>query len=359
MSKTVPSVLVTGGSGFLGSEVIKKLVETEQYKVTSLDNLPPSLGSETFSNVRYIRANVLQPSELEDAFEQAKPVIVIHTAGVYDLGNKRYQNRSTGPVYEVNIQGTKNVLEAAKRNGAKGLVYTSSFSVLVDEIEADFHNADETWPTGRATLPYGRAKTAAENLVLASNTSSFRTCSLRPTLIFGPNDPTVIPRLHDCIARGETSFVIGDGSNLNDFVYVSNVADAHVLAASNLLESGTAAGQAFFITNGEPVSARDFCVAVWKEFGHVPSLNISVPPGLAWWLGWTAEWVSCISRQPSTLSMGVVRDAAAVRYMSIEKARRVLGYVPRVSLPEAVVVSCQDYKEKLQSQRVKKNKSWD
>jgi sterol-4alpha-carboxylate 3-dehydrogenase (decarboxylating) len=135
--------------------------------------------------------------------------------------------------------------------------------------------------------------------------------------------------------------MLGDNSNFQDFVYVDNVADAHILAVRNLLNSGTAAGEAFFITNGEPVSARDICIAIWREFGHVPPFQIRIPGGLAWWMGFGAECWSWVSGTQGTFSRGIVLDATKDRYVSIAKARRVLGYEPKVSLPDAFRISCQ------------------
>lgn len=377
----LPRILVTGGTGFLGSEIVKKLVEAKKYEITAIDINPPALGTGTFPNVRYIRANILQLEELDKVFQEAKPSIVVHTVGLYHVGEARYTTENREAVFEVNVQGTRNVVEAARKCGARGLVYTSTIAVLGDELEAHFRNADETWPTGRARLSYGHSKvctfcylsfsfpsspscrtaviscqravsptyfrfpngvfqTIAENHVLSSNTPSFKTCSLRSAPIFGPHDATVIPLMHGCISRWETPFVVGDGCNLVDFVYVSNVADAHILAVDNLLRAGTAAGEAFFITNGEPISARDFCIAVWKEFGHVPPFHVKIPKSVAWWAGWGAEMVAWLAGKEGTFSRGMIMDATAVRYMSIEKARQILGYVPQVGLAEALRISC-------------------
>lgn len=124
------------------------------------------------------------------------------------------------------------------------------------------------------------------------------------------------------------------------------MADAHVLAVKNLLTTRTAAGEAFFISNGEPVPFRDFCIAVWKEFGHIPPFQVRIPKELAWGFGAVAEWATwAAGGKQATLSRGSVKDACAVRYVNLEKARRVLGYRPRVGLPEALKVSCQVSRE--------------
>jgi hypothetical protein len=138
-----------------------------------------------------------------------------------------------------------------------------------------------------------------------------------------------------------TSFVLGSGTNLQDYVYVDNVAYAHVLAVSNLLNSQTAAGQAIFVANGEPVALRDLCVAVWKEFGHVPAWEVRVPERLAWWMGVVAEVGGWIVGVEPGLTRGMVSDGCRVRYVCGDKARRVLGYVPLVGLEEGVRRSCE------------------
>jgi sterol-4alpha-carboxylate 3-dehydrogenase (decarboxylating) len=122
---------------------------------------------------------------------------------------------------------------------------------------------------------------------------------------------------------------------------VSNIAEAHILAVDNLLHTGTAAGEAFFITNGEPITGRDLCMAIWKEFGHTPPFQVKIPRGLAWWLGWSLEWMAWVSGQEARLSRGLVLDAVRVSYMNISKAGELLRYVPRVGLSEGLRISCQ------------------
>jgi len=151
-----------------------------------------------------------------------------------------------------------------------------------------------------------------------------------------PQDHSLIPSIHACIVKGETPFIIGSGDNLWDFTYVTNVADAHVLALENLLSTRTVAGHAVLITNGQPVTFRDFCVATWAAFGHFPSYNIAIPAAVAWSAGLAAECMTWFAATPSTLSRGSVKDALGCRYADGSKARTLLGYRPRVDLGEGI-----------------------
>ena len=104
-------------------------------------------------------------------------------------------------------------------------------------------------------------------------------------MIFGEGDDQLIPSIHECIEQRQTRYRLGDGSHLWDTVYVGNVPDAHILAMEKLVcgeprieddckgqgqvTNGRVAGEVFFVQNNEPISFREFSVAVWKEFGHL------------------------------------------------------------------------------------------
>ena len=166
--------------------------------------------------------------------------------------------------------------------------------------------------------------------------------------------------MHACIAAFQTPFILGAAAtNLQDYVYVSNVADAHVLAVANLLNSQTAAGEAFFITNGAPVPFRNLCLGIWREFGHIPSFDIRIPERIAGWMGLGAELAGYVTGMEASLSRGVVDDACRDRYVSIHKAMRVLGYRPKVGLDEGIKRSCEWYKGMMGKRIVKKeNDGW-
>jgi len=175
----------------------------------------------------------------------------------------------------------------------------------------------------------------------------------------GPGDYQLVPSIHACIAKSETPFIIGNADNLWDVTYVTNIADAHVLAAENLVSKATpsAAGECFFIQNNTPITFRDFSLAIWKEFNHYPPFEITIPENLAWFAGLLAEMASWVTGSEfPTLSRGSVNDACAMRYASGEKALRILGYEPRVGLEEGIKLSCEDLKRRLEG-KVKWNRS--
>ena len=153
-------VLVTGGCGFIGTSIVSALVSTKRYAITAIDINPPSLGSTSFTNtVRYVRCDILDVSSLRNVFSEAQPAIVIHTVGAYLLGTMRYSTtKGRDAIFKVNVDGTRNLIKASKECGAKGLVYTSSVTVVLDKLDQDFRNVDETWPIGEVDTSYGLSK---------------------------------------------------------------------------------------------------------------------------------------------------------------------------------------------------------
>lgn len=177
--------------------------------------------------------------------------------------------------------------------------------------------------------------------MLAACSETLLTCAIRPSVIFGPDDYQLIPSVHACIAKHETPFIIGSGDNLWDVTYINNIADAHILAVENLMTTRTAAGEAFFVSNNEPIPFRDFCLEVWKQFGHHPPFEVRIPERLARLAGYAAEWITWLTGTPTTLSSGSVIDACSTRYCSGAKARKILGYEARVGIEEGIRISCE------------------
>lgn len=201
---------------------------------------------------------------------------------------------------------------------------------------------------------------AAEKLVLDANTEKLTTCSLKPSVILGRDDYQLVPSIHACIGKGETPFIIGNGNNLYDFTFVDNVAHAHVLAVENLFTTKTAAGEAILISNDQPITFRDFMLAIWAQFDHVPVFSINIPAPLATLFGSITEWTAWLSGSKTTLCRGSVKDALGTRYASQEKARRLLGYEPIVDIWDGVRISCDALKERIarRQSEARRKDSW-
>lgn len=107
------------------------------------------------------------------------------------------------------------------------------------------------------------------------------------------------------------------------------------------MSSRSAAGEAFFIQNNEPITFRAFCLAIWAHFGHFPPFELRIPSGLAFFMGLLSECVTWVTRSATTLSRGSVRDACSVRYARGDKAKEILGYEARIGIEDGIRLSCE------------------
>lgn len=159
----------------------------------------------------------------------------------------------------------------------------------------------------------------------------------------------MLPNMVTAYRKGQTKFQVGDNTNLFDFTYVENVAHGHLLAAAALLkthkllptvplDTERVDGEAFFITNGEPVYFWDFARAVWHEAGdRLPLSKVwQLDEGLAWSIGTILEWAFWVVGKKPNLTRNQVRYSTMKKYHNIDKARRRLGYSPVVSLHEGI-----------------------
>jgi|TARA_R110002003_G_scaffold114_12_gene9904 sterol-4alpha-carboxylate 3-dehydrogenase (decarboxylating) len=178
---------------------------------------------------------------------------------------------------------------------------------------------------------------------------TFLTCAIRPAGIIGEGDVQVLPKMVTAYRKGQTKFQVGDNNNLFDFTYVGNIAHGHVLALTALLathkmlpsiplDHERVDGEAFFITNGEPVYFWDFARAVWHEAGdRLPLSSVwHLSADTAWAIGTILEWAFWMVGKTPNLTRAQVRYSSMSKYHSISKARTRLGYEPIVPLGEGI-----------------------
>lgn len=354
-------VLITGVSGFLGRSLALQLANKHpQWRIGGLDNRYPDEHLRQTLD-KFIHADICSRETVNAAFNDYHPDLVVHTAGVVPSRQFRYSTREQDwqRVKAVNLDGTVNILRATMASGCTRFIYTSSVTTIIDDLDHDYHNMNESTQTGLATLHYGRSKGLAEAFVLSPSHAEkgLKACALRPCPIIGPDDTQVISLIHDLIAKGETCFVIGNGNNLYDWIYIDNAVHAHILAIENLLPTGpqTAAGHAFFITNQEPAYFWDFLTYIWAQFDHVPKFQMHIPVTLAVIVAALLEFMTWLTGTPATLHRGSIKDAIRVRYADNGKAISILGYRPTVGLAEGVRRSCEGYRKQLAAKAKSQN----
>jgi sterol-4alpha-carboxylate 3-dehydrogenase (decarboxylating) len=347
MSQALQSVLVTGGGGFVGYHIVSKILETEPTCRISVLDLPSLLPR--FPTVQYFDVDVSSKQDVLTTLQKIQPRVIFHAACTYSLSLPAETHS------RINTQGTINVLEAAQTlSCVKAFIYHSSSSVIEDGA-SPLLNARETAPVllaPRQKFPYPLSKAVAESYVLSANRQrGILTASLRPAGTFGEADTEMMEKLLGVARSGRAHVQMGDGKNLYDFLYVGNLAHAHLLAAQALLRAsslpGTADddhrvdGEAFHITNDEPWLFWEFTRAVAREAGYpVRTEEIRVIPT---WVGmvmaFVAEWVVWMvsaGKRESNMTRYGVRYSCLTRTLNIDKAKRRLGYRPVFGMQEAL-----------------------
>src|SRR5690606_23766436 len=321
-------ILVTGGGGFLGTHIIKRLLKNPKYIVTNFSR--HSYSHLEDMGVPTIKGDLRKKEDVERALAQGFDAI-FHVAALAGVWGKHED------YYSINYLGTKNLIEAARRFGIKKFVYTSTPSVVFNKD--DLNGVGEEQPYATEFLnSYSETKTLAEKFVLESNDGSgFLTCAIRPHLIWGPGDPHLFPRVIQKGKEGKLK-IVGDGENLVDIVYVENAAMAHVQAFDKLDAGSPVCGQAYFVGQERPVNLWSFINQVLAEV-KVEPVNTYISVSTAYKLGWALEKafkLMGIKKPEPPMTRFVALNLGKSHYFSHEKARRDFGYVPEVSIEEGL-----------------------
>jgi UDP-N-acetylglucosamine/UDP-N-acetyl-alpha-D-glucosaminouronate 4-epimerase len=292
-------VLVTGGAGFIGSNLVATLLERGD-EVRVLDNF--STGSR--GNLEGLDVEVVEGElrSYERVHAAVRGVEVVYHLGALGSVPRSVQDPLTSSA--VNVEGTLNVLLAARDEGVRRVVFSSSTSI---------YGSSRELPTSESTAPdplspYGVAKLAAERYCISFSRvyDTFETVVLRYFNVFGPRQSphsqyaAVVPLFIASIAAGEPITIHGDGEQSRDFTYVANVVNATIRAA----EAPGASGRAFNIAAGSPASVNHVAETIGVILGKPVEKRFEAP-------------------RP-----GDIRDSWA----DITAARVTLGYEPHVDL---------------------------
>jgi nucleoside-diphosphate-sugar epimerase len=319
--------LVTGANGFLGRYVCEQLLargDRVRALVRREDAELRAAGAEIFQGDVTDAARVQAACQGIDA--------VFHVAARAGLA---------GPwrmYYEPNVVGTQNIIAACQRAGVPKLIFTSSPSVTFAGVDQEHVDESAPYPT-RWLAHYPHSKALAEQQVLAANDadgSPLLTCSLRPHLIWGPRDQHLIPKL---IARAKSGRLrrVGAGQNLIDIIYVENAARAHLQACDALAPGSPVCGQAYFLSQGEPVNCWDW-INELLDMAGLPPVTRSLSLATAWRIGAVCEtaWKLLGRTSDPPMTRFLAAQLATHHYFDIAKARSHFGYEPKISLLEGM-----------------------
>jgi 3beta-hydroxy-Delta5-steroid dehydrogenase / steroid Delta-isomerase len=325
-------VLVTGGSGFVGANLVTTLLD-RGYRVRSFDRVPSPLP-------RHPQLEVLQGDICDRAVCTAAVDgidTVFHTAAVIDLMGgasvtEEYRQRS----FSVNVGGTENLVRAGHAAGVQRFVYTSSNSVVVGG--QNIVGGDETMPyTTRFNDLYTETKVAAERFVLSQNGAhDMLTCAIRPSGIWGTGDQTMFRKVFESVLAGHVKVLVGRKSARLDNSYVHNLIHGFILAAEHLVPGGTAPGQAYFINDAEPINMFEFARPVVQACGQPwPRLRVHGPTVRAAMTGWQRLHFRFGLPAPLLEPLAVER-LYLDNYFSVAKATRDLDYRPLFTTDQAL-----------------------
>lgn len=314
-------ILVTGGGGFLGRHICAQLIQR--------GDTVRSIARSDYPNLRAMGVETVRGdlTVLEDVQQAARDCdAVIHTAAKVGMWGPEEA------FVQGNILATQNVLRACKEQGVRAMVFTSSPSVTTHPGDTINGPQDLPYPDTYEAF-YPKTKARAEALVLEANAPELRTTSLRPHLIWGPEDPHMIPRLLDRARSGRLK-IVGDGQNVVDLTYVDNAAAAHLQALDALLGSAqpALAGRAYFISDDAPVNLWQWLNDLFQQVGLQP-VRGKVSLKTARRLGAIAErafGALGVQRDPP-MTRFVASQLATSHWFDMAPAKRDFGYTPVVS----------------------------
>jgi 3beta-hydroxy-Delta5-steroid dehydrogenase / steroid Delta-isomerase len=331
-------VLVTGGSGFVGANLVTELLD-RGYAVRSFDRAPSPLGDH--AGLEVINGDICDKQTVAAAVKDIDTII--HTAAIIDLMGgasvtEEYRQRS----FAVNVEGTKNLVHAAQEAGVKRFVYTASNSVVMGG--QDIVNGDETMPyTARFNDLYTETKVVAEKFVLSQNGEhDMLTCAIRPSGIWGRGDQTMFRKVFENVLAGHVKVLVGNKNIKLDNSYVHNLIHGFILAAQHLVPDGTAPGQAYFINDGEPINMFEFARPVIAACGRkLPTFYVSGQLVHKAMMAW--QWLHFKFGLPEPLIEPLAVERLYLNnYFSIAKAKRDLGYEPLFTTEQAMT-HCMPY----------------
>ncbi|TWP52500.1 NAD-dependent epimerase/dehydratase family protein [Lentzea tibetensis] len=307
------TALVTGGSGFVGGRLIERLV-ADGVRVRALARSDRAAERVSALGAEPVRGDLSDVAGLRAAASGCE--LAFHSAA------RTTRHGSREVFWADNVDGTSNVVEACRAAGVRRLVHVGSEAALM--AGSPLVDVDETTPVRPDSRSfYAATKAAADTVVRDANGPDLETVVLRPRFVWGAGDTTVLPELVAAV-RSRRFAWLGGGRHLTDATHVDNAVEGLVLAADR-----GRPGEAYFVTDGEPVVFRDFIADLLATRG-VAAPTTSVPVGLATAMTGAGEalWRGLRLAGAPPLDYMTLWLSSQQCTIDITKARQELGYVP-------------------------------
>jgi len=318
-------VLITGGAGFLGINLVRHFFAKGERDVISLDVAPFDYPEK--DQVTVVQGDIRDPDLLKKAMQSVD--LVVHTAAALPLYSRE-------EIFTTDIDGTRNVISAAHNAGCKRFIHISSTAVYGIPDHHPLLEEDKLDGVG----PYGQAKIAAEEICLEYRKKDMCVSIIRPKSFIGPERLGVFALFYDWAKDGKNFPMIGSGKNRYQLLDVEDLCEAIYLCAT--LDEPLA-NDTYNIGAKEFTTMKEDYQAVLDRAGFGKRI-IGFP---AWPLIWTLRILELFRLSP--LYKWVYETAHKDSFVSIEKAERQLGYKPRFSNKDALVRNYEWYLSNLKN----------
>ncbi|KAK9234643.1 hypothetical protein V1525DRAFT_412407 [Lipomyces kononenkoae] len=321
-------VLVVGGCGYLGSNLVKAL-QTESL-CTAIHVVSRKPEQNRYPDVTYHAGDISDVQQVNHLFAKIKPRVVFHTASPKDIAPEQL-------LHKTNVDGTRNLLRsAADTSSTRAFIYTGSDSAFQQMPGVKQTEQIARLYTEHSTEAnhYAKSKAIADADVQAANAPpTLATVVIRIPGLYGENDDNCIGTLLNTIRKDKHKVQVGDNKPVFEFVYVDKACEAHILAAKKILEGQDVGGQAFFVSDAVSLPYFDFARKLYAGAGHpVSEDQIKVVPlwlvyGIAI-LGEWLYWVFTFGTKTPELRSQHIKYLTGGCQWDITKAKQKLGYQP-------------------------------
>jgi nucleoside-diphosphate-sugar epimerase len=321
-------VLITGGTGFLGSYIIKHLIE-KGYAVRAIrrsNKLPFWIPKQIFDKVEWIDGDVLDVVALEEAMEGVDTVI--HSAAVVSFVKKEQRN-----MYQVNVEGTANVVNMMLEKNVRRLVYISSVAALGRTADGGHVNEEKKWEESKVNTHYAISKYKAELQVWRGMAEGLEAVILNPSTILGYGDwNSSSCAIFRNVFNEYKWFVPG----INGFVDVEDVAKVTVL----MMESNI--NEERFIINGDTWSFQKLQESIAEAFGKKKPTRKTTPFLMS--IAWRLEKVKSIfTGKKPLITRESARVAQSQTWFENDKLLKALPGLQFIPLEETIIRACEKY----------------